>query len=84
MFIPFFSFISQIGKLTLKPPWKVSVDKATILYGAYFETSKSFNLLLQVSSPEKKLIFRGFNHCYTLLVEPLSVTLARFCRRTRV
>lgn len=37
-----------------------------------------------MSSPEKKLIFRGFNHCYTLLVEPLSVTLARFCRRTRV
>ena len=47
MFIPFFSFISQIGG-------KVSVDIATILCGGYFETSKSFNLLLQVSRPEKK------------------------------
>lgn len=84
MFIPFFSFIHKLVNWLWKPPWKVSVDKATILCGAYFETSKSFNLLLQVSCPEKKLSFLGFNHCYTLLVERLSVSLARFWRRTWV
>lgn len=67
-----------------KPLWKVSVDIATILCGGYFETSKSLNLLLQVSCPEKKLRFLSFNRYYTLLVDPLSVSLARFCRRSRV
>ena len=41
-------------RLFHKLVWKVSVDIATILCGGYFETSKSFNLLLQVSCPEKK------------------------------
>ena len=63
-------------RLFHKLVWKVSVDIATILCGGYFETSKSFNLLLQVSCPEKKMRFLGFNHYYTLLVEPFSVSLA--------